>query len=131
MGRKWLVLVGVVVVIVVIVILGKNIIAKSAMSTAINAATGLRAEIGSMKVGVFNSRVDIEGLPPQLAALNNMCINSTTMAVEAALSGDRDLLYWAVAYDPLTAAALSLQEIRDMVDELFEKEKHLMPQFEG
>jgi len=62
MGRKWLVLVGVVVVIVVIVILGKNIIAKSAMSGAINAATGLRAEIGSMKVGVFNSRVDIEGL---------------------------------------------------------------------
>jgi alpha-galactosidase len=69
-------------------------------------------------------------LPPQLAALNGMVVNSASLAVEAALAGDRDLLYWAVAYDPLTAAALSLQEIRDMVDEMFEAEKHLMPTFE-
>ena len=69
-------------------------------------------------------------LPPQLAALNNMQINSITMAVEACLTGDKEMLYYAVAYDPLTAAALSMQEIRDMVDEMYEKEKHLMPTFE-
>jgi alpha-galactosidase len=68
-------------------------------------------------------------LPPQLAALNNMCVHSTSMAVRAALTGDRDLLFWSVAYDPLTGAALSLQEIREMVDEMFEAEKHLMPTF--
>jgi alpha-galactosidase len=68
-------------------------------------------------------------LPPQLAALNSMCIQSMSMAVQASLAGDKDLLYWSLAYDPLTAAALSLQEIRDMVDELFEVEKRRMPQF--
>jgi len=71
----------------------------------------------------------VGALPPQLAALNNMCIQSMEMAVEAALEGDRDLLYWSVAYDPLTAAALSLEEIRAMVDELCEKEKALIPTF--
>ncbi len=68
-------------------------------------------------------------LPPQLAALNNMVVSSTSMAVEAILTGDKDLLYWSIAYDPLTAAVLSLEEIRSMVDEMFEKEKHLMPTF--
>jgi len=67
-------------------------------------------------------------LPPQLAALNSMAVQSMNMAVQAALIGDRDLLYWSIAYDPLTAAALSLQETRDMVDELFEKERRLMLQ---
>ncbi len=68
-------------------------------------------------------------LPPQLAALNNMQVNSITMAVDACLTGDRELLYHSLAYDPLTAAVLSLQEIREMVDEMLEKEKHLMPTF--
>jgi alpha-galactosidase len=68
-------------------------------------------------------------LPPQLAALNAMQVNSIAMAVEACLAGDRELLYQSLAYDPLTAAVLSLQEIRDMVDEMYEKEKHLMTTF--
>ncbi len=68
-------------------------------------------------------------LPPQLAALNSMATNSITMAVEAALSADKELLYHSIAYDPLTAAALSLGEIRAMVDEMFEKEKDMMPMF--
>jgi len=69
-------------------------------------------------------------LPPQLAALNSMVINSTSMAVEAILDGRREMLYWSIAYDPLTAATLSLQEIREMVDEMYEKELHLMPTFD-
>jgi alpha-galactosidase len=68
-------------------------------------------------------------LPPQLAALNQAQVASLEMAVEAALTGDREMLFWSIVYDPLTAAALSMQEARDMFDELFEKEKHLMPAF--
>jgi len=67
-------------------------------------------------------------LPPQLAALNNMAVQSLMMAVQAALTGDRDLVYWSIAYDPLTAAALSLREIRDMVDELLAVEKDRLPE---
>jgi alpha-galactosidase len=69
-------------------------------------------------------------LPSQLAALNGMAVASTSMAVEAALTGSKDLLYWSIAYDPLTAAALSLQEIRALVDEMFQAEAHLMPTFD-
>ena len=37
----------------------------------------------------------------------------------------------AVALDPLTAAVLTLQEIRDMTAEVLEAEKKWLPQFEG
>jgi alpha-galactosidase len=74
-------------------------------------------------------RCFVGDLPPQLAALNSMSVNSTAMAGEAILAGDLDMLYWSLAYDPLTAARLSLAEIRVMVDEMFQKEKHLMPTF--
>jgi alpha-galactosidase len=68
-------------------------------------------------------------LPMQLAALNGMQTQSLVMAVEACLAGDREMLFHSIAYDPLTAARLSLAEIRAMVDEMYEKEKHLMPTF--
>ena len=55
---------------------------------------------------------------PQLAALNRTNINVQELAVKAALEGNRDALYQAVALDPLTAAKLSLSEIRQMVDEM-------------
>lgn len=71
----------------------------------------------------------IGNLPPQLAALNRMNISVQEMAVKAALTGDKEMAYYAVAYDPLTSAMLSLQEIRNMVDEMFEAEKAWLPQF--
>lgn len=36
---------------------------------------------------------------------------------------DREMAYYAAAYDPLTSAVLSLEEIRNMVDEMLEAEK--------
>jgi alpha-galactosidase len=68
-------------------------------------------------------------LPPQLAALNSMTINVIEMAVDAALTGDRELARMAVAYDPLTMAVLDLREIKAMTDEMFEAEKEWLPQF--
>ena len=73
----------------------------------------------------------VGALPPQLAALNQMSVQSIEMAVEACLQGDKDLLYWSIAYDPLTSAVLSLEEIREMVDEMYEKELDEMPTFSG
>jgi len=68
-------------------------------------------------------------LPPQLAALNKMNISVQEMAVKAALTKDKEMAYYAIAYDPLTAAVLSLGEIKDMVNEMFEAEKTVLPQF--
>ena len=61
-------------------------------------------------------------LPPQLAALNQTNIAVQEMTAKAALTGDRQMAYWAIAHDPLTAAVLSLEEIRQMVGEMFEAE---------
>jgi alpha-galactosidase len=38
-------------------------------------------------------------------------------------------VFHAICYDPLTSAVLSLAEIRDMVNEMFEANKEWLPQF--
>ncbi len=71
----------------------------------------------------------VGALPPQLAGLNESNVRSQALAVRAALEGDRDALYQAIMLDPLTSAVLSLQETRDMVDEMLEAQKEWLPQF--
>ncbi|MCK4436460.1 hypothetical protein KAU86_00765 [bacterium] len=73
--------------------------------------------------------IHVGALPPQCAALDNINIAVEEMAVEAALSGDPELVFQAVAYDPLTAAVLSLSEIKKMVNEMLKKNKKYLPQF--
>lgn len=62
-------------------------------------------------------------LPPQCAALNNAVVASEELAVAGALTGDAEMVYHAICYDPLTAAVLSLAEIRKMVRDLFKVNK--------
>jgi alpha-galactosidase len=69
-------------------------------------------------------------LPPQLAALNRTNLNVQELAVKAALEGDREALYQAVALDPLTSTLLPFKEMRQMVDEMFEALLPWMPQFQ-
>ncbi len=69
-------------------------------------------------------------LPGQLAGLNRSNIAVQELAVRAALAGDHEALYQAVALDPLTAAKLSLADIRRMVDEMTEALLPWMPQFQ-
>ncbi|MDX9971832.1 MAG: alpha-galactosidase [FCB group bacterium] len=73
--------------------------------------------------------VHVGALPPQCAALNNVSVAVEEMAVEAALTGNPDLVYYACAYDPLCAAVLSLAEIKKMVREMLKKNKPYLPQF--
>lgn len=73
----------------------------------------------------------VGALPPQLAALNNINIAGEEMAVEAALTGDPRLVFHACCYDPLTAAVLSLAEIKDMVQVMLDKNKEHLPQFKS
>jgi len=68
-------------------------------------------------------------LPAQCAALNRNNINLQELAVKAALTGDWRATFQAVALDPLTAAMLSLRQIQQMVDQLFEAEGKWLPQF--
>jgi alpha-galactosidase len=70
-------------------------------------------------------------LPPQCAALNLTNINVQRLTVEAALSGEAEHIVHACAMDPLTGAALTLQEVRDMAREMLEAERQWLPQFAG
>ncbi|NQU45146.1 alpha-galactosidase [bacterium] len=70
-------------------------------------------------------------LPPQCAALNMTNVNVQGLAAQACLTGDPELLVQAVALDPLTAAVLTLQEIREMTHEMLEAQRQWLPQFKG
>jgi alpha-galactosidase len=74
--------------------------------------------------------VHVGALPPQLVALNHINVMVEEMAVQAALTGDPRLVLQAVAYDPLTAAVLSLAEIRQMVNEMLTQNRDYLPQFQ-
>ncbi len=78
----------------------------------------------------FNS-IHVGELPPQCAALNNLSVAIEEMTVEASLSGDPELVYYACAYDPLTAAVCSLAEIKDMTREMLKKNRRHLPQFKS
>jgi alpha-galactosidase len=69
-------------------------------------------------------------LPPQLAALDRTNINVQSLIVEAALNHDKDAARRSVMVDPLTSALLDLDEIRNMVDEMFEAERKWLPDFD-
>ena len=73
--------------------------------------------------------IHVGALPPQCAALTNINIAVEEMAVEGCLSGDPTMIFQAIAYDPLTAAVLSLAEIKKMVSEMFEKNRNHLPTF--
>ena len=73
----------------------------------------------------------VGNLPSQCAALNLTNINVQRLAVEAALSGDPEQIVHACALDPLSAATLTLAEIREMAIDMLEAERAWLPQFEG
>lgn len=73
--------------------------------------------------------IHVGKLPPQLALLSGTSAQIEEMVVEGSLTGDREMIYQAICYDPLTAAVLSLGEIRSMVDEMFERNKEWLVQF--
>ncbi len=68
-------------------------------------------------------------LPPACAAINRSNVIVQELAVEAGLSGDRELVHAAVAMDPYTGATLTLPQTREMVDRMFEAQARWLPSF--
>jgi alpha-galactosidase len=73
--------------------------------------------------------VHVGALPPQCVTLTHTNVMIEEIAVEAALGGDPRLVFQAIAHDPLTAAVLSLAEIKTMVNEMFAQNRPHLPQF--
>jgi alpha-galactosidase len=92
-------------------------------------------ETATVEVPVFADKegyhpTRIGDLPKQCAAMNMSNLSAQDLAAQAAITGDTELAFWAVAMDPLTSAVCTLKEIRDMVNEMFEAEKEWLPQFD-
>ncbi len=75
------------------------------------------------------SPVHVGALPASCGVLASLTSQVEEMAVEAALTGNARLVFQAITYDPLTAAVLSLAEIRQMVNQMFEQNRAYLPQF--
>jgi alpha-galactosidase len=69
----------------------------------------------------------IGNLPPHLAAMMQTNINVQAMTVEAALTGKREHVYHAAAFDPHTAAELSLDQIWNLCDDLLAAHGTMIP----
>jgi alpha-galactosidase len=70
-------------------------------------------------------------LPAACAALNEVQIAVQRLTVQAAMTGNRELVHAAVALDPLTSAMQTLPKIREMVEAMLAAEAEWLPQFPG
>jgi alpha-galactosidase len=71
----------------------------------------------------------VGALPAQLALMVGLTSQIEEIAVEGTISGNPEMIYHAIAHDPLTASVLSLAEIRDMVNAMFAQNKDYLPTF--
>jgi alpha-galactosidase len=75
----------------------------------------------------------VEGitLPTACAATCSVSIGVQRMSVEAAMSGDIDMLKLAVLHDPLVGAICTPDEVWQMVDEMVVAQAQWLPQYAG
>lgn len=70
-------------------------------------------------------------LPEHLSILINNSAKIEDLAVQAAIEGDPEKVFRAILFDPLTSAVLSMQEIKDMVQEMLDKNKDYLSYFKS
>jgi alpha-galactosidase len=68
-------------------------------------------------------------LPPQCAAACTTNVLVQQLAADAAITGDPEHIVHALALDPLTAAVLTLKQVRDLAHEMLEAQRKWLPQF--
>ena len=68
-------------------------------------------------------------LPVQLAAMNQTNINAQLLTINAAVTKKREDIYMAAMLEPHTAAELSIDDIKAMVDELIEAHGEYMKDY--
>ncbi len=73
----------------------------------------------------------VGALPGHIAILVNTTASMESLVVEAAMEKDRRKVFHAVCMDPLTSAVCSLQEIKDMCDQLFAVNEAFLGDYKG
>ena len=84
-------------------------------------------EVACLVDGNGVQATQVGSLPPQCAALNRTNINVQDLAIQAALTGSRELVYQAAYLDPHTAAELPLARIRELCDRLIDAHGEYLP----
>ena len=69
-------------------------------------------------------------LPVQLAAMNMTNINAQLLTIQAAVTKKREDIYMAAMLEPHTAAELSIDDIKAMVDDLIEAHGEYMKDYQ-
>jgi alpha-galactosidase len=70
-------------------------------------------------------------LPDHLAILVSNTARCEDLAVKAAIEGDWQDVYRSILFDPLTAAVLSMAEIKEMTIEMFKQNKDYLGYFKS
>jgi alpha-galactosidase len=96
-----------------------------------NLPAGCCVEVPTFADGAGLHPTRIGDLPAQCAAACMTNVNVQILAAEAALAADPERIVQAVAMDPLTAAVLTLKEIRDLCREMLQAQRKWLPQFAG
>jgi len=81
--------------------------------------------------------IDADGFHPQkmpplpeiCAAINRTNINPQILAMEGASKRNKQLIFQACCLDPHTSSELSINEIKALVNEMFESEKDYLPEY--
>lgn len=73
----------------------------------------------------------VGALPPEVALMTQLSSSIEELAIEGAIAGDPVMIYRAICHDPLSAAVLSLAEIREMVNEMFAQNRSYLSYFKG
>jgi len=68
-------------------------------------------------------------LPPQCAAPVRLSVNVQELAVQGTVEKNKNKIFQAIMLDPLTGAILSIDEIQDLVEELFQANKEYLKGF--
>ena len=73
--------------------------------------------------------IKMDPLPANLAILVNLSAGIEEMAVNAAIEGDPWKVFQANLFDPLTSAVLSMEEIRNLTQEMLDKNAAFLDYF--
>ncbi len=107
--------------------IGGNVLNKGGLIT--NLPENACVEVPCLVNGNGIHPCRVGALPVQCAAMNMTNINVQLLTIEAAVTGKKEHIYQAAMLDPHTASELSIDEIKNMVDDLIEAHGDYLPKY--
>lgn len=90
---------------------------------------GVEIPVTAAKGGIKSEVVG--ELPQHLAVMINTLAGCEELAVQGCIEGDCQKIFYSVLFDPLTSAVLSMDEIKAMVQEMFDANKEYLGYFKS